>query len=95
MNDATRPSPRPPVDPRARDRQWVLDVGRPRRAFALANWDAGPGRIRSPQVFKPELDAALRNVKDVVVHMCFTREFCSNSGAASGRGTTSYGTSSG
>lgn len=49
-------------------------------AFTLANWDAGPARIRLPNVFKPELDAAIRNVKDVVVHMCFTRAFCSSSG---------------
>ncbi len=49
-------------------------------AFTLANWDAGPARIHLPGVFKPELDAAIRNVKDVVVHMCFTRAFCSKTG---------------
>ena len=51
---------------------------------SLANWDASP-TVAGTHVFSPDLDAAIRNTRDVVVHMCFTRGFCSRDGTNADR----------
>ena len=50
----------------------------------LANWQTSP-TLNTSHVFNADLDAAIRNTKDVVVHMCVTRGFCSRDGTGDAR----------
>jgi PASTA domain len=85
LRDARRPSREPPV---TQDQQ----IGSPYAAFnsdvpafTLANWDTTPALFSgSGAVFDPDLDAAIRNTRDVVAFMCFTRGFCSRDGKSDG-----------
>ena len=83
LNDGRAPTSDPPV--------FGLQKGGPYGSWrailpqsSLANWDTSP-TLASTNVFQPSLDAAIRNTRNVVVHMCFTRDFCSRNGVRDDR----------
>jgi hypothetical protein len=83
LRDARVPSVDPPV--------FGLQIGSPYaswaatgNSFLLANWDAAPFKFTLAGPVQPGLETAVRNTKDVLVHMCFTRAFCSRDGRSDG-----------
>jgi PASTA domain len=83
LRDARVPSVDPPV--------FGLQIGSPYaswaatgNSFLLANWDPAPFKFTLAGPVQPGLETAVRNTKDVVVHMCFTRGFCSRDGQSDG-----------
>jgi hypothetical protein len=83
LRDARVPSVDPPV--------FGLQIGSPYaswaatgNSFVLANWDPAPFKFTLAGPVQPALETAVRNTKDVVVEMCFTRGFCSRDGQSDG-----------
>ena len=84
LRDAKVPSTDPPTVPE-------LEIGAPYaswaatgNSFLLASWDPAPFKFTLAGAVQPGLEAAIRNTKDVLAHMCFTRGFCSRDGLSDG-----------
>ena len=95
MNDATRPSPRPPVVPELETGSGYSTWGAHGSAFALANWDAGPGGS-DPRRCSSRNWTRRSATSRTWSCTCASRAASARTpGQPAGRGTTAYGSSSG